>query len=67
MQSSKYKIFGHGRGGIDISQIPQNPQGRNVQPFTSNKKIEQPFERQIQSPFDGYTSVVSAENNLAQS
>jgi hypothetical protein len=36
MQSSKpYKIFGHGRG-IDISQTPQ---GRNVQPFMSSKKL----------------------------
>lgn len=39
MQASKYKIFGHGRGGIDISQNVQNPQGRNVQPFSNNKKI----------------------------
>lgn len=38
MQSSKYKIFGHGRG-IDISQ---NTQGRNVLPFSSNKKLDQP-------------------------
>lgn len=35
-QSSKpYKIFGHGRAGIDISQVSQ---GRNVQPFTSTKR-----------------------------
>lgn len=34
--SKPYKIFGHGRAGIDISQVTQ---GRNVQPFTSNKKI----------------------------
>ncbi len=66
MQTSKpYKIFGQGRG-IDISQ--QNLQGRNVQPFTGSKKLEQPYERQIQSPFDGYIlSTSSSDNNLATS
>lgn len=64
MSSKPYKIFGHGRG-IDISQASQ---GRNVQPFVSNKKIEQIVEKPIQAPFDGYTSSVSTnDNNLAYS
>ena len=67
MQASKYKIFVHSRG-IDISQQNvQNPQGRNVLPFSSNKKLDQGPERLIQSPFDGYSSTVFIENNLAQS
>lgn len=43
MQTSKpYKIFGQGHvRGIDISQQQnqQFPQGRNVQPFSSTKKL----------------------------
>lgn len=73
MQTSKpYKIFGYGRG-IDISQQQnqnnqQYPQGRNVQPFPSTKKFEQQTaEKPIQSPFDGYSSTVSSDNNLAYS